>query len=157
MKKLAFVFLSLFFLFTFCSCSQQNSDPVLESLPEYKSSEHYSSGGFQDYTDFAKYSYESIDVQDIEKSKYFSPVTPDDATEILLHINNFEQWVETSGGDLKENYDFDKNIISDGDFFYIETKAVEPVGKEAYGKYDNYSVYYFDIDTNVLYYFHNNI
>ena len=70
---------------------------------------------------------------------------------------NGTQWVETSDGDLKANYDFDKNVISAGDFFYIETKAVEPVGKEAYGKYDNYSVYYFDIDTNVLYYFHSNI
>ena len=61
------------------------------------------------------------------------------------------------GEELKDNYDFDKNIVSEGDFFYIETKDGEPIGQGTYGKFDNYSVYYFDVDAQILYYFHNNI
>ena len=74
-----------------------------------------------------------------------------------MFIEDFEGWVEACGGELKENYDFDKTIITDGDFFYIDTKEGESIGQGTYGKFDNYSVYYFDVDAQILYYFHNNI
>ena len=135
--------------------SHQNS--VISSLPDYESNEFYTNGGFQDYTDYAKYIYDNITIQDLKSSEYFTITTVDDVEEILLHIDDFEGWVEACGGELKNNYDFDKTIVTEGDFFYIETKDGDPIGQGTYGKFDNYSVYYFDVDAQILYYFHNNI
>ena len=133
-------------------------NPVLMSLPDYKTKSFYTSGGGGDYTDYAKYTFDSVNIKKLKKSKYFKKITNADVKEILLYINDFEKWVEsTSSIELKENYDFDKNIVSKGDFFYIETKEGEPIGQGTYDKYDNYDVYYFDVENSILYYFHNNI
>ena len=118
MKKLGLLLLTLTLLLRVCGCSYQ--DPVLAALPDYKSKVFYTSGGFQDSTDYAKFTYESVTAQDLKESKFFSETTTDDVEEILLHIDNFEDWVETIGEELKQNYDFDKNIVSEGDFFYIK-------------------------------------
>lgn len=155
MKRFGLPVLTLILILSFGGCFFQ--DPVLSALPDYKTKVFYTSGGFQDYTDYAKYTYESVTAQDLEEVKYFTEVTADDVKEIKSHINNFERWVNTIGEELKANYDFDKTIVSAGDFFYIETKYGEPIGQGTYGKFDSYTVYYFDIDTQTLYYFHNNI
>lgn len=130
---------------------------VIASLPDYENKVFYTSGGFQDYTDYAKYIYDNITIQDLKSSEYFTITTADDVEKILLHIDNFEGWVEACGGELKENYDFDKSVVSEGDFFYIETKEGEPIGQRTYRKFENYDVYYFDVDAQILYYFHNDI
>jgi hypothetical protein len=155
MKKLSFLLLVIALLLSLCSCTYQ--DPVLSSLPNYKNEEFYTSGGFQDFTDYAKYTYDSVTVENLESSKYFTETSSEDVDEILLHIHNFEEWVNTIGGELKENYDFDRSIVTEGDFFCIKTKDGEAIGQGTYGKFDNYTVYYFDIDAQILYYFHNNI
>ena len=155
MKKFGLRLLTLMLLLSLSGCSYQ--DPVLAALPDYKSEVFYTSGGFQDSTDYAKYTFESVTAQDLKESKFFSETTADDVKEILLHIDNFEDWVEVIGEEVKDNYDFDKNIVSEGGFFYIKTKAGKPIGQGTYDKFDNYSVYYFDIGTQTLYYFHNNI
>ena len=151
---LGFVLLltSIFFGFLY---SQQ--ELVIASLPDYESKEFYTIEGFQDYTDYAKYIYDNITIQDLESSEYFTITTADDVENIILFIEDFEGWVEACGGELKENYDFDKSIVSEGDFFYIETKEGEPIGQRTYRKFENYDVYYFDVDAQILYYFHNNI
>ncbi len=163
MKKVCFILIAvvlgiglllsmMFFGFLY---SHQNS--VISSLPDYESNEFYTNGAFQDYTDYAKYIYDNIIIQDLESSEYLTIITADDVENIILFIEDFEGWVEACGGELKENYDFDKTIITDGDFFYIDTKEGESIGQGTYGKFDNYSVYYFDVDAQILYYFHNNI
>lgn len=146
MKKFKLFLFIFTLLFSLCGCSYR--DPVLASLPDYKNEFFYTDGGFQDYTDYAKYTYESVTAEEFEDSKYFTATTAEDVEEILLHIDNFEEWVEISEADLKGNYDFDKTIVAEGDYFYIKTKA---------GEFDNYSIYYFDIDAQILYYFHTNI
>lgn len=154
MKKIVLALLIFVLIFVLFGCFY--TDPVIASLPDYKSECFYTSGGFQDYTDYAKYTYDSITTQVLDASKYFDVTTAEDANEILLYIQNFERWVETIGGELKENYDFDKTMISEGNYFYIETKAGDP-DQETYDMFVNYTVYYFDLDTQTLYYFHNNI
>ena len=130
---------------------------VISSLPDYNNKEFYTSGGFQDYTDYGKYTYGNITTQEFEASEYFTIITAEDVEEIILHVDKFERRVDACGGELKENYDFDKTVINVGDFFYIDTKFGEPIGQGTYGKFDNYSVYYFDVDSKIMYYFHTNI
>ena len=150
MKRIALIWLALVLAGILCGCSYK--DPVIESLIKYESKEFYTSGGFQDYTDYAKYVYTSAAVQDLEDSEYFRLMTAEDVEEILSYIDNFEMWVEIIGGDLQGNYDFNKGVISEGDFLCIKT------GGGAYsGQFDSYSVYFFDTEAQTLYYFHNNI
>ena len=52
--------------------------------------------------------------------------------------------------DVEAGYDFDISEIEEGDYFYIETD-------EFYDEFGCYDVYYFDMETEILYYFHNNI
>lgn len=144
MKKLAII-LMIISLFCFSACSY--SDPIINSLPEYETEELYTFGEFQDYTDYAKYTYESISKKDLVASEYFSEVASSDIELILKYIENFEGWVEVANDELKENYDFDKNIISENDFFHIKAPR----------NFDNYTVYYFDCESSILYYFHSNI
>lgn len=152
---LGFVLLLTSIFFGFLYFHQKT---VISSLPDYESKEFYTNeDAFQDYTDYAKYIYDNITIQDLKSSEYFTITTSDDVEEILLHIDDFEGWVEACGGELKENYDFDKSIVSEGDFFYIETKEGEPIGQRTYRKFENYDVYYFDVDAQILYFFHNNI
>ena len=150
MKRVVFTWLALVLAGVLCGCSHQ--DPVMGSLGRYESKEVYTSGGVQDFTDYAKYVYTSAAVQDLEDSKYFRLMTAEDVEEVLSYIENFEMWVEIIGGDLQENYDFDKSVISEGDFLCIKT------GGGAYSsQFDSYSVYFFDTEVQTLYYFHNNI
>lgn len=154
-KKLVLFLLTISLLLGLCGCSYQ--DWVAGSLPKYNSKVFYTSGGWQDYTDYAKYYYDSVTAKDIEASIYFTEATAEDVEEILLHIENFEARVEAIGGELKDNYDFDKTVVSEGDFFYIKTKYGEPIGEGTYGKFDDYTVFYFDVDAQILYYFYSNI
>ena len=148
--SLAFVLLLGVFVFFY-------RPPIFSGLPYYKSCEFYTSGGFQDFTDYEKYTFKSVTAENFKNSKYFTETTSDDVEEILLYIDDFEGWVAACGGELEENYDFDKSMVSEGDFFYIETKEGQPIGQGTYKKFDNYSVWYFDIGSQTLYYLHNNI
>ena len=125
-------------------------DPV-ESIGSYASSEFYTSGGFQDYTDYAKYVYDDADFEDNE---FFVPVSSVEQENLITYIDDFEDWVDAVGDSDPENevvreYDFDASLISSDDYvyisFYYEDKPM-----------NNYDVYFFDTGTLTLYYFHNN-
>lgn len=126
-------------------------DSILASLPEYETKEFYSCNGFQDYTDYAKYTYQ-VSESVFTHSPYFRKVNEEDIPKLLSYIENFEGWVETCSDFPRESYDFDHSLIEVGDYFYILNRYEEP-GKEFW----NYNVYYFDFETQILYYFHNNI
>ena len=153
MRKIVLCLWVLLLLLT-CGCAY--TDPVIGSLPEYQSEAFYTSGGFQDTTDYAKYTYEPMPMEYLEFSDYYRKVDAQNAEEILLHIQNFEEWVKVIGGELQEGYDFDCSIISTDDYFYLDTKAGEPIGSGTYDQFDHYKLYYFEVDTLTLYYFHNN-
>lgn len=59
--------------------------------------------------------------------------------------------------DRLDEYDFDESVINSWDYIRIKTKEGEKIGDSKYEKYDNYSVYYFDIETLTLCYIHSNI
>ena len=126
-------------------------DSIIQSLPDYESKEFYSSGGFQDYTDYSKYTYRIYETE-LRNNPYFLQVTEADIPEILSYIENFEGWAEISSDFPQEAYDFDASQITAGDYFYILTRYEEPEKM-----FWNYNVYYFDLSAGILYYFHNNI
>ena len=126
-------------------------DPVLDALPRCKSKEFYTSGGFQDYTDYAKYTYRLSEAQ-LQETGVLRPVTEDDIPDILAYVENFEEWVRACEDFPKDDYDFDKSRIGVGDYFFILNQF-----EESEKAFWNYNLYYFDVDAGMLYYFHNNI
>lgn len=156
MKRLLVLFLFCSVAFTLIGCTP--SDVVIVSLPAYQDMAMYTEGDFQDYTDFAIYTYADLDEAVLKSNSYFHKITTEDMQNILAYIDNFEQWIDVfrSGSDASElaaHYSFDKSIIDEKDYICIETNAKS----STYERFDNYSVYFFDTDTCTLYYFHNNI
>ena len=143
-------------IFALSSCTTPE-DKVLNSLGEYKSYEFYTEGAFQDYTDYAKYYYDSADLSDNE---YFSKIGQSDIDVLNEHLDDFESWIETyrendASREIVVNYDFDRSIIDNEDYLYINSE--KHTWEDGFTSLVNYDVYFFDTQTNTLYYFHNNI
>lgn len=132
-----------------------STDRIIAELPKAKSSERYYSDGFQDYTNYCKYYYTDKALNALDKSSNFIKVSEKDIADIRSYFENFEGWVKFV--EYKDNYDFDKSIISSGDYFYIQNKDTYKKYEHYKSKYDAYNVYFFDTETLTLYYIHNNI
>lgn len=115
--------------------------------------EYFDKNGFQDYTDFAKYTYSNKEI--ITNNKQYRKITEKDIDEIKGYFEDFYKCMDAQNR-LNE-YKFDINTINEGDYVLIKTKEGKEIGNSQYGKYDNYSVYLFDSETLTLYYIHNNI
>ena len=151
MKKLAAALFSLVLVVSLAGCSIPK-DNLLDSLGKYESKQFFTSGGFQDFTDYAKYCFDSVDFSD---NSYFQIITESSRENLEAHIDDFENWVQAvrdtdADNEVVVNYDFDRSVISDSDYIYIYDDPDCP-------EFGNYNVYYFDVETNILYYFHNNI
>ena len=96
------------------------SDLLVTAMGEFTTEEHYSYGWWQDGATYAKYTYNSVNLN----NEYLSPIAESDIEDIKLRISEFEFWVSSSG----EN-DKDKSL------------------------YENYELFIFDTETNVLYRF----
>ena len=135
-------------------------DKVLDSLGEYQDCEFYTEGGFQDYTDYAKYYYDSVD---FTNNEYFTKIAQYDTDNLNEYLDNFESWIETfrrgdATSEIVVNYDFKRNLIDENDYVYIYFKEYNTDGVDYDDmKFFNYDIYFFDTQTNTLYYFHNNI
>lgn len=111
----------------------------------------YSSGGFQDYTDYSEYHFNDRTIEKFKDSKWYTQVTDEDVDYIKSYFENFERWLDHCW--YADNYSFDKDEqINAGDYFRIYNRydAEEK-------KYYNYDVYYVDLETNTVYFIHNNI
>ena len=126
-------------------------DAILESLPDYEAKEYYTSGGFQDFTDYAKYTY-TIYETELMENPYFQQVTEEALPKIHSYLDNFENRVAISSDFPQDAYDFDRSQIGPGDYYCILNRYEEPE-KEFW----HYDLYYFDPEAGILYYFHSNI
>ena len=107
---------------------------------------------FQDYMDFAVYTYAAVDLED---SFYFSPLTEGDLETMSAFLDDFEGWIDAvrrsdPQNEVVVNYQFDRSMMDTGDWFYIYENP-------EYSKFGCYDIWFLDSQTNVLYYFHNNI
>ena len=107
----------------------------------------------QDFCDYCKYYYE--DDSAVRSVPFYRAVGEADVPAILGYFEDFGRWADAC--DHLAGYDFDKSCVTPGDLFFIKSLEGEPIGDDQYGKYDNYSVYLFDTETNTLYYIHANI
>lgn len=160
MKNVCAVLMSLMLGLFLCGCA--SSDEVILSLPRYQDVVMYTEGGFQDYTDYAIYTYGDLDESVLERNWFLHKISSHEIADIWAYIDDFEGWVWTyrAGGDdseLAAHYAFDRAVIDECDYIYIRTKEATPIGDGTCGRFDDYSVYFFDTNTNRLYYFHNNI
>ena len=110
----------------------------------YKKEEFWDKEGFQDFTDYCKYYYEDKYDAKFAEDKYYTKVKEDNITEVVEYFEEFEHWMLPKRAN---EYDFDKSQITIGDYVRIEGK----------GKDISFNVYLYDIETNILYYIHNNI
>ena len=69
-KQIAAVLICVVLLLSISSCAVPE-DKVITSLGEYEKKEFFTSGGFQDYTDYAKYFFISDNVVD---NKYLNKI-----------------------------------------------------------------------------------
>ena len=153
----------IFFLLIaiFLSSCAIPEDEVLNSLGDYKNNVYYSEGEFQDFTDYAKYYYDNVD---FAGNIYFTKINESDLAKINEHFDDFESWIETykesdDSLEIVVNYDFDRAKIDKNDYIYIDSENLittwdDGTTTTALASYD---VYFFDVQTQILYYFHNNI
>ena len=156
-KTIAMMTMSVGLLFSLSGCLLQPQDEVLNSLGSYKSREFYSSGGFQDFTDYAKYGYDTVE---FDGNTHFQKIRENDLPEIYRHLDDFEGWIKNIGdgekdSELVDNFDFERSWIDLEDFFYLYSE--EYTWGDGFTSLVNYNLYFFDSQTCVLYYFHNNI
>lgn len=155
--KKATIVICFILIVLLCTSCKEPEDKILKSLGKYEKHVIFFEGDFQDYTDYAKYYYSTAD---IDTNNYFTKIQDYDTDKINEHLDDFEGWIETIKGnnesaEIVVNYDFDRTIIDVEDYIYInsETQTWDD-GHTSFVKYD---IYFFDIQTLVLYYFHNNI
>lgn len=158
MKRfISFVLMISFLIVVLLSCIVPK-DKVLHSLGEYTHYDFYSQGAFQDYTDYAKYYFDSVDLTD---NKYFTQIQADDMDDLHEHLDDFENLIahyreNEPTCEIVVHYDFDRSWIDSEDYLYIDSEWFDPWegGNRGLASYD---IYFFDIQTQTLYYFHNNI
>lgn len=157
MKKKIFLGLAILFFISLLSSCAVPEDKILNSLGKYDHNEYYSEGYFQDYTDYAKYYFSSAN---IAENEYFNKIQNSDVEALNEHLDDFESWIQCyceddSSKEIVVNYDFDRSLIDDADYIYIYSEKDE--WDDGSVSLVNYDVYFFDSQTQVLYYFHNNI
>lgn len=140
------------------SACKAPEDKVLMSLGEYKNNEYYTEGEFQDYTDYAKYYYDFVD---FTENEYFNKIRESDLTKINELLADFELWIEIyrendSSLEIVVNYDFDRSIIDSEDYIYIDSEKFTTTWDDGTTTLANYDIYFYDTQTQILYYFHNN-
>ena len=152
------VFLALVFILflTLTSCGYPG-DNVRYSIGKYRDFEWYSSGGFQDYTDYGKFYYDSVD---FTQNAYFQKIDASHIPILEEHLDDFENWVDLyrkddSCQELVDHYDFDRSLIDWEDYLYIESER--HTWRDGHTSLVNYNIHFFDTQTNTLYYFHSNI
>lgn len=154
----AIIFVIIFFAFVLSIfIGAAPKDDVVTSLGKYNNRDFFTSGGFQDYTDYAKYYYTSTKVTE---NTYLKKIQETDFETINKHLDDFEVWIGTiknsePSNEVVLNYDFARCIIDSEDYFYIDSE--EHTWSDGHTSLVRYNIYLFDTQTQILYYFHNNI
>ncbi len=105
--------------------------------------------GVRDYVQYIEYEFNDANIKNAKKLQ-----TLEDETELLLYIDDFNNWIKPHKDKEYKTYNFDTGIIDKSDYFYIYDKSTED---DFYYKYKYYDVYFFDSQTQTLYVFHSHL
>ena len=123
------------------------SDEVLDSMGEYIKKEEGINAGGIDVTIYTKYFYDDVD---LEKNAYFKQVTDADIDVLNTYIDNFEKWVKcVEVVETYHFYDFTREIVDAQDYLCICDNSDADMDME------DYTIYFFDSQTKILYRFRN--
>lgn len=144
-------------LFAVRSSDEFYTDTVIDSVGVAITEDYYQYGWWQDYTIYAKYTFEN---PEYENNEYLKQMSEEDIEKFKYYLTCYGEWLDVIDDDLKDrelirNYDFDKSIISTNDYCYINDYTLTDPEFEM--KPDSYNLYFYDYETKVLYYFHTNI
>ncbi len=151
MKKFIITLVALFLVAVASFCIYDamfyNAWSELKELPRFKSKEIYSVDNFTDCTDYAKFTYRNVSDEDLKNAENLKKTAEDNIKEILDYINEYELFINNINGmeEVKNAYDFDKSVVNEGDYYY----AIKN------GEGFIIALYYLDIESQILYYFHN--
>jgi len=157
MKRIFTITLSVFLIVILLASCAMLEDPIVASLGKYTDSEYYITDGFQDYTIYAKYGYSSAE---LSENLWLEKIQETNLPVIHAHLDDYEGWIGTigrtePGSEVVVNYDFDRSVIDAEDYFYIDSE--EHTREDGHTILVNYDVYFFDVQSKILYFFHNNI
>lgn len=159
MKKLVTILLAGLMCGTILAGCGNDKDPK-QVLAGYSDSKSYSDGDDDSSTkqEFSKYIYDSSFDSKFENDNNYTKVTSKNKSEIKEYFDNFQIWGGSSS--FSDNYDFKTDMITDGDYYCIADKDVftDIAGqRKALKVFKEYSIYYYDTETHVLYYIHNDM
>lgn len=153
---LAIVFVVLA-LFSFALLSDWDKYGVKTTLWFNEREANYTDVGFGDSVEYGEYCFSDEDMEKFSQNRWYEPVTTENAEKIYGYFEDYEGWLPST--DFADKYDFDKERqIKIGDYFYIYTSEGESINNSSsYGQYDNYDVYYVNMEANTVYFIHANI
>ena len=108
--------------------------------------------GARDFVDYHKYYYvNNNDISEsIKSNDNFQKVTNENTDSIKNCIEYFSGRINNSTDDMRNNYDFLENQINVDDYFCF-------ISKDKSNPLNNFNLYYFEKETQILYYFHSDI
>ncbi|MDO4563725.1 MAG: hypothetical protein Q4C12_07835 [Clostridia bacterium] len=115
----------------------------------------YVDGGFGDVIKYSEYHFNKESIQKFTHSKWYKKVQSTDIEIIKGYFENYSGWIAQT--EFADKYNFELDCINEGDFYYIYTLEGKPIGQSVYRKYDNYDVYFLDMETCTVYFIHANI
>ncbi len=153
-KKIALI-IAVIFVGLFAECEVLQMLSYDENIPRGYTgcAEYFDEEGFQDHVDYCWYQYDSA--KGVKLRSVYQAITASEVPRVNGYFDNFHGWMKAC--DRMEQYDFDPSCINEGDSMLLVTKEGQQIGSADYGKYDNYSLYFFDKETARLYYIHSNI
>ena len=135
---------------------------VVKALPKYQSRTVAKNGEwFDGRMKYAEYTYEKIYADQLEESGYFTLIDYDILTKLRGFTASFEETVENylKNGNAKNKTFaarccFYTEDTAEGDYCFIKTV---PESAQSVKEAESYTVYYFDVSDNTLYYLYADI
>ena len=142
--KLAIIF--FFLLLGITGCAPRGKF-VLDG---YSDCEEYFGEGFREYTDYCKYYYTEKEDTLFKNSADYTQVTIDEQVQKLITYFEKHRYAMSQNED---QYDFNASAVNTGDYYCLIDESKDGLSM---GKYSNYTLYYYDVETHTLYYIHCN-
>ena len=142
---------------------------ITDSLPKYESAVLYQNSGSAELIKYGKYTYSGVTDAELAKNQYFKKIDletldiakmdalMDSAARFDILLGKLDAKDSASVADVATNFDFDFGSLGAPNYFYVETVTGGKIDESpAPDTCDELTIYYFEIETQTLYYFYAN-